>query len=252
MIDYRPKTGLWLSDASMPAAEIAALAGYDFVVLDVEHGAFGLESLERYIPAVRGLGLKVFCKVLGPAQEPVQQALDFGADGVIVPHVRDAEHAREVSAYAKFPPRGLRSVAGGRVFGYAGWTDERTEELNANTLCFPLIEDPRAVGDIEEILALETVDGFQMGPGDLSMLSGRGAFRATEADWVDINRCADAAVAAGKPWMYPAWTHDQRIWALRRRAPYLILEIQYHYLMGALRQARGQFDELVEATLAEG
>ncbi|MEV7289607.1 aldolase/citrate lyase family protein [Streptomyces sp. NPDC093252] len=227
------QVGFWLTDGSTPAAEIVAETGYDFVVLDIEHGMFDLETLDRFIPLLRNLGLKVFAKVREPSAAAIQQPLDFGATGVIVPHVTTVQHAEELARFAKYPPRGERSMAGGRPFRYGPWTDERMSELDSETLFFPLVEHPLAVRDIDLIAGLENVDGFQMGPGDLSLLSGRGAFSQTDADWADIERCVDAMQQRGKPWMYPAWTETELNWALSRNAPYIIVSAQY----AAFRQA---------------
>lgn len=219
--------GFWFSDASLPTAEIVAGLGYDFVVLDLEHGMFSLESLGWFIPSVRNLGLTVFTKVLDPTAAAIQQPLDFGANGVIVPHVRSAAHAEELSSYARYPTRGKRSMAGGHLFGWGAWTNERIMELDAETMFFPLIEDPGAVAEIEQIAALDNVDGFQMGPGDLSLTSGRGAFAQTDADWTDIHRCVSAFESNSKPWMYPAWTTAEQAWAAKNGATMMIIGHQY-------------------------
>ena len=95
-------------------AEIARQIGYRTVVLDIEHGTFDLADLERFIPTLKGLGYEVYAKVLGPFREAIQQALDFGADAVIVPHIEGAAHAKLICGFAKFPPLGDRSSAGER------------------------------------------------------------------------------------------------------------------------------------------
>ncbi len=241
------KVGFWLTDASAPAADIGAHLGFDFVVLDVEHGMFDLAALERFIPLLKNLGLEVFAKVLGPGREPIQQALDFGCDGIIIPHVEDLEHATQVTQFSKFPPLGRRSLAGGRTVNWGGITDEWIARQDATTLCFPLIEDAGAVRDIEQIAALPTVDGIQIGPTDLSTSSGRGAYRQTAEDWADINRCVDAFNAVGKPWLYPAWSQPEQEWALERGASRILVTMQYYALIGAFKQAKDAFDVLAAA-----
>lgn len=241
------RIGFWLSDTAVPASEIVAQASYDFVVLDIEHGAFDLESLDRFIPFLRSLGLAVFAKVREPSGAAIQQPLDFGANGVIVPHVSSFEHAKELSAYAKYPPRGVRSMAGGRLFGYGAWTNEHIEDLDTTTLFFPLIEHPQAVEDIEKIAALDNVDGLQLGPGDLSLLSGRGSFAQTTADWADINRCVDAMHHHDKPWMYPAWTETELEWAARRGADYVIVGAQYGALRASVRSIKDRTNQLLNS-----
>lgn len=86
---------VWLSDPSLAAAEIARGLGYGAAVLDIEHGAFDVADLERYIPFLRSLGLEVLAKVQGPDRVPIQQALDFGADAVVIPHVEPLAKRRK-------------------------------------------------------------------------------------------------------------------------------------------------------------
>ncbi|MGO4560051.1 HpcH/HpaI aldolase family protein [Mesorhizobium sp. 2RAF21] len=248
----KSKTGFWLSDPSAPVAEIVAKLGFDFVVLDAEHGIFDLRDLESFTLLVKGLGLQVWTKVLGPTQEAVQQALDFGADGVIIPHTQDRNHTARITSYAKFPPTGERSLSGGRPFQYAAPKPETLDRLNKSALCFPLIEHPLAVRDVEDIAGLPTVDGCQIGPGDLALMSGRGVYSQSEEDWADTNRCVRAFRAAEKPWMFPAWTEKEQRWALDQSAPFIIIGIQYIFLHGALAQAKETYDVLAIGPRSDG
>src|SRR5262249_22205886 len=109
---------VWLSTPNVTLLEIAARAGFGRVVLDLEHGAFDQAELNLFIPLARQLRFGVFAKVVGPGPVWIQQALDFGADGIIVPHILGVDHAREICAAAKYPPLGNRSFAGGRIVGY--------------------------------------------------------------------------------------------------------------------------------------
>lgn len=207
------KLAFWMSTPAVMHYEIAADVGFKAVVLDVEHGIFGLDDLDRIIPLCHGLGIKVFAKVLGPAVEPIQQALDFGADGVIIPHIGTLAEAERVCAAAKYPPLGLRSSAGWRPTGFKRQGDDYFAGENKRTRCWPMIETQEALADVEAIAKLPTVDGLFAGPTDLSMTCGRGAYTFTDADRTDIARIAAAAKAAGKSWVFPAWTPAERAFA---------------------------------------
>jgi 4-hydroxy-2-oxoheptanedioate aldolase len=222
-----PRSGFWLTDALVPAAEIGAALGYGFVVLDVEHGAFDLAVLERFVPLLKGLGLDIFAKVLGANQQAIQQALDMGSDGVIVPHIESAAHAREVTKFSKFPPRGRRSFAGGRTAGYGGFDDDWVRRQDATTQCLPMVEEAGALEEIDEILALDTVDGVFIGPSDLSLSRGRGAYQRTPEDFDDITRVAKAAQRAGKSWMFPAWSDAEKDLAIGLNAPRVLLAMEH-------------------------
>lgn len=246
---------VWLSDPSFAAAEIARGIGYGAVVLDIEHGAFDLADLERFIPFLKSLDMEVIAKVLGPERGPIQQALDFGADAVVIPHIENLAHAIAVTAFAKFPPLGDRSFAGGRTTSYGGFTDEWVTEQDARTRCYPMIEDAGALEDVEEILALDTVDGVFVGPSDLSLRRERGAYSRKESDFVDLERVAKAAAAAGKAWVLPAWSPEEKEFALRNGADQFALTMQHGALVAGLtgpyEQARTLADSLLSQATAQ-
>lgn len=225
--DNRRKQGAWLSDGSTAVGEIVASLGFDFVVLDVEHGSFDLTTLERFIPLLRGLGLEVLSKVLVPERGAIQQALDFGSDGVIIPHIESVEHAELITSFGKFPPLGSRSLAGGRTMGYGGYDDEWVDRQNQDIKVFPMVEDPGALRDVERIAALPTVDGIFIGPGDLSQTSGRGAYARTDEDFDDFQAVVSAVRANRKQWVFPAWSTVEKQFAVSEDADYALLTMQH-------------------------
>lgn len=228
--------GFWFSSPNVAAAEIAAAIGYRMAVLDIEHGTFDLDALDRFIPLLKGLGFEVLAKVLAPGRGPIQQALDFGADAVVIPHIGNLADARRVCGFAKFPPRGDRSFAGGRTTAYAAPDDAWFKHQDANTRCYPMIEHAGALSDVEAILALDVVDGVFVGPSDLSLRRGRGAYRRGEGDWSDLKHIADAARAARKPWILPAWTAEEKTFALRHGAHQLVLTMEHGALACGLKE----------------
>lgn len=235
----------WMSTPHVGHAEIARELGFDSVVLDIEHGTFDLDALDRYIPLLKGLGLRVCCKVLGPTTEAVQQVLDFGCDAVIIPHIGGIEHARAVTAAAKYPPVGLRSYSGGRVSGYKPTGADYAARKNAEQKCWPMIESAEAFADVEKIAALPTVDGLFLGPTDLSVTRGRERYSFSPDDRADLDRIVAAAKTAGKPWIFPAWTAPEREYAKQHGAELVICAPQYGVI-------RGGFNAIVESLKKEG
>jgi 4-hydroxy-2-oxoheptanedioate aldolase len=235
---------IWLSGPNTAAAEIARQVGCGAVVLDIEHGTFDLAALERFIPLCKAIGLEVVAKVLGPERGPIQQALDFGADVVAIPHVENAAHARAVTAFAKFPPLGDRSFAGGRTSAYGGFTDEWVREQDTRTRCYPMIEDAGAIDQIEDILALDTVDGIFVGPSDLSLRRARGAYTREAGDFDDLARLAAAARQAGKPWLLPAWSTQEKKFAVEHGADQLVLTMEHGALLAGFAAAHAEAVEL--------
>ena len=242
----RPSISIWLSEPSAAAVEMGRLAGYDTVVLDIEHGLFDLRELDWLIPFIRANSMRVIAKVLGPERGPIQQALDFGADAVAVPHITSAAHAAEICRYAKFPPLGDRSFAGGRTSNYRGFTDEWVTVQDTSTHCYPMIEDASAFDEITAILELPVVDGIFIGPSDLSLRRDRGAYAVTDADLDDLRRLACAANAAGKPWLLPAWSEAEQRLALQEGAHTVVAAMQYGAMLTGFTATMQKIDEIRE------
>lgn len=235
----------WLTAPVFPHIEIARDAGFTAVVLDIEHGTFNLDDLDRVIPFCRALGIKVYAKVLGPLTEPIQQALDFGADAVIIPHIAGVDHARQVTDAAKYPPLGVRSYAGGRTVMYGPASPTYASDENARVKCWPMIESRESLADVEAIAALPTVDGLFAGPTDLAMAAGNERYTFSDADKADIARIAAAAKAAGKPWVMPCWTQPERAFAKTHGVSVTVVGAQFYMV-------RAAFASLVDGLSAEG
>ncbi|MGU3401130.1 HpcH/HpaI aldolase family protein [Brucellaceae bacterium D45D] len=217
---------LWMSQPHFSYLEIARSCGFSSFVLELEHGTFDLSTLDQFLAFTKAQGLATLTKVLAPTPEAIQQALDFGSDGVIVPHILGVDHARQVTKAAKYPLTGVRSYAGGRVFGYTRPASDAFESENKRTQCFAMIETAESLADVEKIIALDTVDGLFPGPSDLALARGRGAYAFTDEDKADLRRCAAAARAVGKPWVMPAWTEAERHFAREEGASMLVVATQ--------------------------
>ena len=218
-----PALAFWLEYASLPACEIAAQAGYDAVIFDLEHGVIAQKDADQLALACKRLGLTVYSRVASAARVPVQHALDSGVDGVILPQIMDAAHAREATAYAKYPPLGTRGVGYSRTMKYGAVAPGFFESENRRCLCLAMVETAGALAEVEAIAALDTVDGLFVGPSDLSMSRGRGAFAATEDDLSDLALVAAAAAKAGKPWALPAPSRKVFEFAVRHAATLVTL-----------------------------
>ena len=124
----KPKLGLFLNSSSPTVAEQLAHSGYDWLLVDTQHGPMGYESLSGMLAGVANGGAKSMVRVGGYQDRPgIQQALDMGADGVLVPYINTADEARQAVSCCRYPTAGTRSVyfpqrsmnrAG--LLGYAG------------------------------------------------------------------------------------------------------------------------------------
>lgn len=156
------------------AMEALSHAGLDYVIIDTEHGCFSEETTADLIVAAERGGLLPYVRI-GDVRRPyVLRMLDIGARGLIVPNIRSAEQVRELIDYAKFPPLGRRGYCPNRTTGWGAenWgRDVHSYMAECNRRCklIPQCETKEALEHIEEIVALEGVDGIFIGPCDLSI-----------------------------------------------------------------------------------
>ena len=160
---------------SPQAVEMVAGLGFDFCLIDCEHGTIGVESMEAMVMAAEQGGIAPIVRPPTNASEEISRAMDRGAYGVQVPHVRCAAEARRAVQAVKFGPLGTRSLAVGTRpsrYGYALTRAEYVTETNRETLVCVQLEDVEAIERADEILAVEGVDVFFIGPSDLSQSMG--------------------------------------------------------------------------------
>lgn len=171
----QPAYGVSVMIPSAQMVEMVAHLGFDWVLIDCEHGAIGLESVEAMVMAAEAAGIVPIVRPPTNAAEAIAQVMDRGAQGVQVPHVRSAADARRAVEAVKFPPLGARSLAVGTRAGRYGYGLSQTEyvaQSNRETLVCAQLEDVEALHNAEDILAVEGVDVFFIGPSDLSQSLG--------------------------------------------------------------------------------
>ena len=166
--------GAWLSLPDALAAEAMALLGWDWLLIDMEHGPAALHEAAAMLTAVRTTDVTAFIRPAWNEPSQIQRALDLGPMGVVVPVVDTADDARRVVRDARFSPLGERSRGGVRV-GYAFRTTPATyfDRANDEVLVLVQIETQTAVSNLEEILAVEGIDGVFVGPNDLAGSLGK-------------------------------------------------------------------------------
>jgi 2-keto-3-deoxy-L-rhamnonate aldolase RhmA len=193
----RAPLGTWLKMGAAEPVEIMAFAGFDFVVIDLEHAPLDLQTAYRLVNAAAALGMAPLVRVPDKTPSTIQKILDAGARGILVPHVDTVEQAAEVGRATRFPPDGIRGAGGTSRAGL--WGLRPTPEYLASgddVLCIPQLESVEAVEAVEEILALPSIDAVFVGAADLSM--SMGTTPADPAVGALIDRAVTAANAAGK------------------------------------------------------
>lgn len=168
-----PKIGLFLNSHSPTVADQMAHSGYDWLLVDSQHGPMGFDTLSTMLGAISNGGAKSLVRVAGYHDRGgIQQTLDLGGDGVLVPYINTAEEARQAVSCCKYPTAGTRSVyfpqrsmnkAG--LLGYAG-------AANDNTIVALQVETADCIKNIDEIAAVPGVDILFLGQNDLCMSMG--------------------------------------------------------------------------------
>lgn len=156
--------GTWLSVGSPVIAELAALSGFDWVLLDLEHGSAAEAALPEQLRALRGTRTKGVVRVGAPHPDLIARVLDWGADGIMVPHVNTVAEAEALVRAAHYPPRGKRGVS--RTVRAHDYGLRSPEEAPAPQL-IAQIETLAAVHESSEIAQVEGIDVLFVGPADL-------------------------------------------------------------------------------------
>lgn len=182
--------------------EVIGRIGYDCVWFDMEHRDFGYHVISPISLACRYTGMDLMVRILKTGYDAPMRALECGANGIMVPHCRSAEEARQWVEWVRFPPLGKRGLDGAGADANWGFADTREHIRHANEEVFLAlqIEDREAVECIEEIAAVPGFDLLFVGPGDLTLSYGV----PLEFDHPDIqtafDRVAAAAARHGKWW----------------------------------------------------
>jgi 4-hydroxy-2-oxoheptanedioate aldolase len=177
-------------------AELVAGTGADYVVLDLQHGALGEAELPGVAAAVVAAGSVPLVRTRSPHPADLGRPLDLGASGVVVPSVLGAAHAREVVAACRYGPHGTRSA--GRL---SGGSDD--------PLVVVMVETAGALAELDDVLAIDGLDGVYVGPLDLSLSLDRAGEAGREHMREVISSIVARAVAAGVPVGVHAFTGEQ-------------------------------------------
>jgi 2-keto-3-deoxy-L-rhamnonate aldolase RhmA len=194
----RAPLGTWVQMYSPETCELAAAAGFDFVIIDMEHGSFDLSDAVAMIRAVESRRSTPVVRV--PANEPaiIKRVLDAGAAAVIVPGITSEADARMAIAATRFEPEGVRGAcpcSRATNHGLMPWAEAQSC-AHREVAVWLLIEHPGAVRDIEAIVALAP-DAVVLGPFDLSMAMGFGGDHARPEVRSALRRVSAAASAGG-------------------------------------------------------
>ncbi|MEQ8965847.1 MAG: aldolase/citrate lyase family protein [Azospirillaceae bacterium] len=172
LADGKPAFGTWITLSPHPrVVKILAAAGFDFVIIEMEHTDFTLSEVGVLAMLARECGLVPIVRPPGTIKpHDLTRPLDAGAQGLLLPAVESAEQMRAIVEATKYHPLGNRpmNLKGPHTDYHAGQPKEMIAHLNAHTLSVVMIESRRAIDALDDILAVEGVDAIMIGPDDLS------------------------------------------------------------------------------------
>lgn len=231
-----PLHGCFVTFPSAALTEFTAAMGFDFVLIDNEHGNMNPETVEDMVRASHSQQVPCLVRVPYNRAEYTRKALDFGADGVQVPLINTVEDARLASRPTLFPPQGDRGVAFlPRAANYGMCADKARylTEANASRVLSVHIETVEAVDNLDDILAAGLADVYFVGPGDLAVSMGYG-HDLNHRDVQDtIERCIRKIAASGNIAGTYVGTPERAAEAIKWGAHYLVTAITPHMVNGA-------------------
>ena len=192
-----PVLGSWLSIGSSTVAEIMAKAGYDFLVVDLEHTPTSVESAAEMIRVIDLAGCSPLVRLPEFSPSIIKQVLDAGAHGIVVPNVDSADVAEAAVRATRYPPDGTRGVGLHRAQGYGNNFREYFESAQRNLVVVAQIESNSAVLNIEKIVAVDGIDAVMIGPYDLSADLGIAGKFDSESFVQSVQKVTQAASNAG-------------------------------------------------------
>ncbi|MCJ2043048.1 aldolase/citrate lyase family protein [Methylobacterium sp. J-078] len=169
----RPASGLFVSIPAPEIVEIAAVAGFDFVLVDLEHTLIDGAALEHLLAAADRAGLSALMRVPDARSERILPCLDAGAAGIVVPRVGCVADAEAAITRARHAPRGRRGVNAGRLGRYGDCDlPGLPARLDRETLVIAMIEDPPGLAEAGAIARLDGIDGLLLGAADYAQAFG--------------------------------------------------------------------------------
>lgn len=226
--------------------EAAGKLGYDVVWLDMEHRHYSYQVIDPISLACRETGMDLMVRIRKIGYTSMMCPLEFGANGVMVPHCRSAEEARQWADWMKYPPAGKRGFDNAGVDADFTLSDplEYMKHANEETFLVLQVEDREAVDCIDDILAVEGVDLIFIGPADLTISYGVPMQRDHPVVQRAMDRVANAVAKAGKWWGTVTSTPESAQQEMDRGARMITVANDHFLLVHGLRDAYRRFENV--------
>ena len=172
LLNNKATLGCWLTLAHPGIAEIMANAGFDWIAIDLEHSVITIKEAEELIRIIELCGVTPLVRLTSNNEEQIKRVMDAGACGIIVPMIKTVDDVSKVINSIKYPPKGRRGVGLARAQGYGSEFDNYLKWQVDNSVIIIQIEHIDAVNNLESLFSIKEVDGYIIGPYDLSASMG--------------------------------------------------------------------------------
>ena len=245
--DGKVPIGIFITLDSSSVAEAMAYAGFDFVILDMEHSPTNIETIHHMVQATRGTNTAPLVRVPWNEDWLIKRALDAGAYGVVVPQVSTKEEALKAVHASKYFPDGHRGFGPfGAALRWGMSLPEYGDAANSEVAVLTIIENPNGVQNIDEIASVPGIDIVIQGPADLAAAMGGLKLLDTPQHTAALQRIYEACKRTGVPVAAYVATHEAMRQAIAGGCDAIILGTDVGLLLGAAgdilssaREARG-------------
>lgn len=223
--------GGWVTIEHPTVAEIMASVGFDWLLIDCEHGPAGVSGAQVLLQAMSGSQAVPFIRVADNDPALIKRALDIGAMGVVIPLVNDRASAERAVKAAKYPPQGIRGMGMARAQGYGLNCMDYYAHANEEIMVIVQIEHADAVTNIEDIASVPGIDMFFLGPVDLSGSYGQPAVGRDMP--LQVTQAIDRVIAVAKKAGIPlgAWVPNTEVANMRRAQGFQFLGVSIDNLL---------------------
>lgn len=227
--------------------EVIGQIGYDVAWFELEHRPFEVSKIDPISLACRATGIDLMVRVRKGSYESPMRALEFGSNGIMVPHCESAAEARKWVEWVKFPPQGKRGLDGSGADADFGLADvhEYLAHANKETFLVLQIEDKEAVEQVEEIAAVAGFDLLFIGPGDLSLSYGVPLQFNHPLMRAAYERVAAAAARAGKWWGTTTPTPESAEEVIKLGGRMIIPGVDHSILLRGFRDSYAEYQKVV-------
>ena len=162
--------GYWSIIPSSQIHEIMGIAGFDFGIIDLEHGTYSFQQALESVIAIKEAGMNALIRPSSHNEKEILRCLELGVDGLCIPHVKNVEEAKSILSFTKYPPKGIRGASGFTRATQYGAIDFKKHVMNSNNSIFIslLIESIEGINNAKEIAGIDGVDNLYFGTYDIA------------------------------------------------------------------------------------